>query len=366
MSGQTTITRLLTRKGDVGSTRIDTPEGPAALAEGEALLRLSRFSLTTNNITYAAFGDAMNYWEFFPTGEAGYGHMPVWGFADIVASSVRDIEPGERFYGYFPIASHIVMRPERVSERGFYDGAEHRRALVSAYNQYTRCSADPAYRPELENLQALYRPLFLTSFMLADFLADSSFFGAKRLVFSSASAKTAYGAAFCLTDGVETIGLTSARNAGFVAGLGCYASTLTYDALETLDPTVPTLYVDFAGDDRLRARIHHHFGAALVHDCYVGSATTTTFLQPVDLPGPKPQFFFAPVQIRKRNADWGAAEVTNRYNAMQTRFFDQVTNARPAWIDIVEGRGFAEAARIIAELAASGGAPVQGHIVRLD
>jgi hypothetical protein len=366
MSDQITVTRLLTRKEDVGSTRTDTRTISAAPAEGEALLRLSRFSLTTNNITYAAFGDAMNYWNFFPTGEDGFGHMPVWGFADVVVSSTPGVEPGERFYGYFPIASHVVMRPERVTPRGFYDGLPHRQALVSAYNQYTRCSADPAYRPDLENLQALYRPLFLTSFMLADFLSDNAFFGARQLVFSSASAKTAYGAAFCLTDAVETIGLTSARNAGFVAGLGCYGRTLRYDALETLDPAVPTLYVDFAGDDALRARIHRHFGAALVYDCYVGSATTTQFLQPAGLPGPKPQFFFAPVQIRKRNADWGAAEVTNRYNAMQTRFFDHVSRARPPWIAIVESAGFGEAARIVAELAASGGDPAQGQIVRLD
>jgi hypothetical protein len=366
MSDPITMTRLLTRKDDVGSTGTDTRTISATSADGEAILRLSRFSLTTNNITYAAFGDAMNYWQFFPTGVDGFGHMPVWGFADVVASSVPGVEPGERFYGYFPIASHVVMRPERVSPRGFYDGVPHRQALVSAYNQYTRCSADPAYCPDLENLQALYRPLFLTSFMLADFLADSSFFGARQLVFSSASAKTAYGAAFCLTDGVETIGLTSSRNAGFVKGLGCYGQTLAYDALETLDPFVPTLYVDFAGDDALRARIHHHFGAALVYDCYVGSAATTTFLQPAGLPGPAPQFFFAPVQIRKRNADWGAAEVTNRYNAVQARFFDHVSRASPPWIAIVESAGFSDAARIVAEVAATGGDPAQGHIVRLD
>lgn len=365
MSDQITVTRLLTRKDDVGSTKTDTRVISATPADGEAILRLASFSLTTNNITYAAFGDAMNYWNFFPTGAAGFGHMPVWGFADVVASSAPGVEPGERFYGYFPIASHVVMRPERVSERGFYDGIPHRQALVSAYNQYTRCSADPAYSPDLEGLQALYRPLFLTSFMLADFLSDNAFFGAKRLVFSSASAKTAYGAAFCLTAGVETVGLTSVRNAGFVAGLGCYASTLAYDALETLDAAVPTLYVDFAGDNALRARIHSHFGTALVHDCYVGSASNQSFLQPVDLPGPKPQFFFAPVQIRKRNADWGAAQVTSRYNAMQARFFDHVARAHPAWIEIVEGRGFADAAQVIAELASSGGDPAQGHIIRL-
>ena len=39
---------------------------PPSLADGEALLRVESFGLTANNITYAVFGDAMNYWDFFP------------------------------------------------------------------------------------------------------------------------------------------------------------------------------------------------------------------------------------------------------------------------------------------------------------
>lgn len=72
--------------------------------------------------------------------------MPVWGFADVVASTVSGVEVGERFYGYFPIASHLSVVPERVTARGFYDGAEHRRSLTSAYNQYTRCSQEDGQR----------------------------------------------------------------------------------------------------------------------------------------------------------------------------------------------------------------------------
>ena len=44
----------------------------------------------------------------------------------------------------------------------------------------------------------IVRPLFITSFMLADFLQDNAFFGARQVVVSSASSKTAYGTAFCL------------------------------------------------------------------------------------------------------------------------------------------------------------------------
>ena len=143
MSDAFTLTRLETRKDALGTTRLRSVPDAGTLAAGEVLLRIDRFALTTNNITYAAFGDAMmKYWSFFPTGDEAWGHMPAWGFADVVASSVEGVAVGERFYGYFPVASHLRMRPVRVTGRGFYDGAPHRGELVSAYNQYMRCSHD--------------------------------------------------------------------------------------------------------------------------------------------------------------------------------------------------------------------------------
>lgn len=354
-------TRLLTRKTALQHSRVDTaPLAPPA--PGEALLAVRRLALTTNNITYAAFGDAMQYWDFFPTGEADWGHMPVWAMADVVASTVAGVEVGERFYGYFPIASHLRMKPVRVTERGFYDGAEHRLALTSAYNQYARCSHDPAYRPETEALQMLLRPLFITSFMLADYLQDNGLFGAKRLVVSSASSKTAYGTAHCLP-GVETIALTSPRHREFVQRLGCYSRTQGYDELEQLPVDEPVVYVDFSGDEALRARVHAHFGQALVHDCFAGSAQNTNFLRDTGLPGPAPQFFFAPVQIRKRNADWGPAAVNQRFGEAQQRFIRHVSEA--GWLQVKEHRGFEAAQQVIAELCAGRADPQLGQVVAL-
>lgn len=360
------LTRLLTDKSALNHTRVATaPLAPPA--EGEALLAIRRVAVTTNNITYAAFGDAMQYWNFFPTGEEGWGHMPVWGFADVEASMVPGVEPGERFYGYFPIASHLRMKPVRVSERGFYDGSEHRLALTSAYNQYTRVTADPAYRPADENYQMLVRPLFITSFMLADFLQDNAFFGARRIVVSSASSKTAYGTAFCLheRDGIERIALTSARNRAFVQGLGCYHGCVTYDELESVAADAPTLYVDFSGDEGLRARIHHHLGPALVYDCFAGSAQNTAFLRDTGLPGPQPKFYFAPVQIRKRNADWGHAEVNRRFNAAQLAFIDRLRDARNPWMAVEEHAGLDAAQPLIADLHAGRIDPAAGHVLVL-
>ncbi|SPK75946.1 conserved protein of unknown function (plasmid) [Cupriavidus taiwanensis] len=361
--------RLLTRKNALGESRLEstTESHDASLVDGEIVLRLDRFALTTNNITYAAFGDAMQYWDFFPTGKPEWGHMPVWGFADVVASTVEGVDPGERFYGYFPIASHVRMQPERVTDRGFYDGAAHRKPLVSAYNQYTRVSHDAAYDPALENYQMLYRPLFITSFMLADFLQDNAFFGARRLVFSSASSKTAYGTAFCLDEaaGLTLTALTSTSNRDFVDGLSAYHESLAYDELEVLPTDVPTLYVDFSGDAALRRRVHAHFAAALVYDCYAGSAQNTDFLKAEDLSGPAPRFYFAPVQIRKRNAEWGPAVVNEKFNAAQRRFIDHVREPSRRWLTVVEEAGMAAAQQRIAALHAGKTHPRDGYVIHL-
>ncbi|NSX17001.1 DUF2855 family protein [Cupriavidus taiwanensis] len=359
------VTRLFSRKDALNESRLEAAAEPAHAAPGEVLLRLDRFALTTNNITYAAFGEAMQYWDFFPTGQPQWGHMPVWGFADVVASAVDGIAPGERFYGYFPIASHVRMQPERVTARGFYDGAAHRARLTSAYNQYTRVQNDAAYAPELEHHQMLYRPLFITSFMLADFLEDNRFFGARRLVVSSASSKTAYGTAFCLREisGITLTALTSARNRGFVEGLGCYHDTVCYEELTSVPVSEPTLYVDFSGDESLRARVHAHFGDSLVYDCFVGSTQNTGFLRDLHLPGPRPEFYFAPVQIRKRNADWGPQEVNRRLNAAQRRFIDHARDPGNGWLTLVEERGFEAAQARIARLATGSAAPQEGYVV---
>ena len=50
----------------------ETPQLP--LVDGQVRGRIDKFALTSNNISYAAFPDAMNYWGFFPLAH-GVGHM---------------------------------------------------------------------------------------------------------------------------------------------------------------------------------------------------------------------------------------------------------------------------------------------------
>ncbi len=193
---------------------------------GQALLRVDRVGVTANNVTYGVLGESFHYWDFFPAA-AGRGIVPLWGFAEVVESAVDGVEVGVRVYGYLPSAAHLLVTPDRPGQRGFRDASPHRTQLPSPYNAYASTTGDPANEREREDLQILYRPLFFTSFMLADRLAEAGGFGAEVFVASSASSKTAYGTAFLLrANGVELVGLTSPGNVDFTESLDCYDRVL--------------------------------------------------------------------------------------------------------------------------------------------
>ena len=80
---------LLVSRADLTETTVRETE-PPALTEGQALLRVDRVGVTANNVTYALFGDAMHYWDFFPA-EPGWGRVPLWGFADVEQSTVEGV-----------------------------------------------------------------------------------------------------------------------------------------------------------------------------------------------------------------------------------------------------------------------------------
>ena len=358
------VRRFEVSKADLRKTRVVEAPLPG-LADGQVLFAIDSFAFTSNNVTYAAFGDAMQYWQFFPVDDPAQGQIPVWGFADVAESRCPGIAPGERFYGYFPMATHLVVTPARLSASGFFDSAPHRQGLHAVYNQYTRCSADPAYEQRFEAEQMLLKPLFVTSFLIDDFLADNDFFGARSVLLSSASSKTAYGTAFMLAQrpGIEVIGLTSESNLKFVVGLGCYARAVPYAALESIAPTAPRVYVDMSGNAAVRGRIHRHFGEALKYSCAVGGTHWEALQARMELPGPKPTLFFAPAQIKKRVADWGGEEFQQKTAAAWRAFVARVTDPARPWLTVERGRGTGAIARTVEAMLDGEAAPQTGHIL---
>jgi Protein of unknown function (DUF2855) len=342
---------FLVKRDDFRECRVAEGD-PADLSAGQALLRVDSFGMTSNNVTYAVFGEAMSYWDFFPTGERGWGRLPTWGFAEVESSEAEGVEAGTRLYGYLPASSHLIVTPAAADESGFVDGSPHKADLPSAYHRYLATAADRFHRPGTEAVQMLLRPLFFTSFLIDDQLDDEGLATRGPVIVSSASSKTAIAAAFLLAqrDDVELVGLTGGSNAEFVEGLGLYDRTVPYDEIDTLERG-PATYVDISGDGDVRRAVHSHFGDDLAHSMAVGATHWEEMgAGGGDLPGPEPAFFFAPTRVRKRAEDWGRAELEKRVADAWHPFcewtegwletipgegFDAV---RAAWLDVLEGR----------------------------
>ena len=350
---------FLVKRDNLATTRLVESKALTP-ASGQAVLRVERFALTANNITYGVAGDLIGYWQFFPTEEEGFGRIPVWGIASVVAENGSDLKVGDRYYGYFPMSDELLVSPIKFSPRGFTDGVEHRDKLPIVYNQYTRVVAENGFEPGFDNHKMVYVPLFTTSFVLDDFFADNDDFGAKTIVLGSASSKTAFGMAFMLKQSgrVNIVGLTSEKNLGFVKGLGLYDEVFTYDDVESMDNSVPTAYVDMSGNRGVLSKIHHHFLDNLVQSCAVGIThwESRTDKELEELPGAKPTMFFAPSQIVKRNKEWGPAQYQARLAKATTTFFAQVDS----WVDIQE-HGFTDVDAIYQQVLV--GAPADKAII---
>jgi hypothetical protein len=333
------------------------------LESGQVLLGIEKFAFTSNNVTYAAFGEAMNYWAFFPAPE-GWGRVPVWGFAHVVRSDHSDVPEGERIFGYLPMSTHLAVRPDRVTDGGFVDITPHRSALPGAYQQYTRV-ADPGDDARYEDHQAILQPLFMTSFLIEDFLADSELFGAQAVVIASASSKTALGVAFLLSKNrpseCEVIGLTSPGNVSFCERVGYYDSVLAYGEVASLPQEKATVLVDMAGDGKLLYAVHDHLGDSLKHSCIVGATHWEDREAPGDLPGPPPQFFFAPTQLAKRREEWGAEGFAGRYGDARAAFLP----ATNEWLRIVHHQGPEAVKEVYLGMLNGEVDPQIGHILSL-
>ena len=302
----------------------------------QVLFRVDRFAFTANNISYALAGDLLGYWRFFPAPE-GWGRLPTMGFGDVIASKHADVSVGTRCFGFFPMSRYLVIQPSTASPTSIIDGASHREGLAPAYNQYSPTAGDTLYQPEHEDTLMLMRGLFLTSFLADDFIADKNF-GENTILISSASSKTsiALGHLVSKSGRARSVGLTSERNLEFVRKLGCYDEVVTYDNLSSINATQAAVYVDMAGSSSVRRAVHEHFGDQLKHSCSIGA----THWQEgggneENLPGPKPEFFFAPAQIQKRSGDWGPAELQRKLS----QAWEEFRHFSESWLQVQRGNG---------------------------
>lgn len=241
------------------------------------------------------------YFDFHPApddsskniSQKTHGLVPVWGFGTVVESTHARISVGERVYGYLAPTRYLIVpvSPSDVNKHAFYVPRPHLptglpltlmiviQSLISfhldrrPYNQILRCSTDPLYdpSPDAEDLTMLYRPLFWTSFWCEDWLNSSNYRnGARRVLISSASAKTAFCLAYLVgkrkVSGMRIVGLTSKKNIEFTKGLGLYDDVVDYDTFGSSQAMKlggeKWIYLDVAGNEDLNKKIYGHFDSS--------------------------------------------------------------------------------------------------------
>ena len=309
------------RKDNIRETRWHEYDAPA-LEDGDVLLAVDTFAVTANNVTYAVFGDAMQYWNFFPAGD-GWGRVPMWGFATVADSKAEGVSPGQRVFGYVPASNAFIARKVTAAGIAFRDNADQRAGLAPIYNTYTFTTDDPAYTSDTEAEQMLYRPLFATGWWLSDLITRHESNLASAMI-TSASSKTSLAMAWSLNASdkdIKTIGLTSAGNILFTEGTGLYEKTVAYGDINSLEISAPTSVTDMRGSQSIRLAVHEHFGDALAASIMVGATEwDADNSNPAPLPGVEPHFFFAPTYIADRVKQEGPA-ITAKMNADLVRFY---------------------------------------------
>ncbi|GAB4396061.1 MAG: DUF2855 family protein [Microscillaceae bacterium] len=356
------MTKFTIQKNDISKISIHREEMPA-LKAGEVLFGIKKYAITANNLTYAVLGDKLRYWDFFPSHTETEGIIPVWGFAEVLASQHPQIALGEYCYGYFPMSAYLVVEAHKVTDFGFTDNAAHRKALSSVYNYYNRCTTDPSYRSDIEDFIPILKPLFVTSFLNYYFLEDAHFHQAEQIILTSASSKTGLGLAFMLKQHQaqapkKILGLTSAANLEFVKKTGYYTEVLPYEELNQV-ALEDSLIVDFAGNAQHIKTLYAHLGAHLKYVSRVGLADWKATKDFKEIPNA--ELFFAPAFAKEKYEVWGIAETNQKI----AQYFFRFAEAMQSTLEIHYLTNTDAVKAVYAQMLSGTLPPNKGYIVKM-
>ena len=370
-----TQTLLVNRSDFADIAIVKAPQ--AELADGSIRLSIGPWALTANNITYMAVGDMIGYWKFFEPKEYGiemegsdkaqWGRMPVWGYAKVTESKCADVPAGTLIYGFFPIAQSFDMKPVKITPLGFQDGTGHRTQLHPVYNGYSFVDKDPSFAAH-RALQPVLRPLFTTSFLIDDFLADENFFDAEQVLLLSASSKTAMGTAYCLKQrnqgtksAIKVVGLTSEGNKDFTESTGFYDEVYTYDTITDMNPDIKTAIVDMAGNGKVIGNVYDHFEENIVYNCMVGKSHWDGAPPVTPKLGAPAVMFFAPDRIKQRLKDWGGETFAKNLAARWLPFCESAKH----WLTLEESHDVTDLLKTYKDFLNGDVGPSKGYLFKI-
>lgn len=331
-------TELHVNRSSIGETRL-VESGLDELAEGHIRLDVDHFALTANNITYAQFGDMLDYWNFFPVASDDHqqwGKVPAMGWGRIVESNVAGLDVGGRYYGWFPMATSVDIQAV-LRRSGFRDDGLNRAKHAEAYRNFAHTESDGLYSGiDDEHRHELLRGLYITGFLIDYFFVSQSYFGVSQAIVLSASSKTALGYASRARETsphIRLVGVTSSSNRMFVDNTGAYDQVVTYEDLDSIDETASVI-VDMAGSGSAVRSLHSRLGERIAHSMVVGKSHHGAAQAKVE-GGPQPSMFFAPTSMDVCLAEWGADGYAERTRSGLVAFI----NNSQTWLTINEHVG---------------------------
>ena len=358
---------FLVQRGD--PTRCDVRTLPLdPLQPGEARVAIERFGLTANNVTYAALGESLHYFEFFPAPALlraeGWARVPAWGIGTVLESRSPEVAVGAKVYGFFPMSTHATLQPARGAPTGFRVDRPHIPPEFGVYSAYNVQSIDPFHIEGRDDHTVVFRPLFLTGLLLADYLAVHDFMQAEAVLISSASSKTAYGVAAALRAGPRrrVLGVSSAANAAFAASLGVYDEVLCYEDLPALPRERSLVYVDIAGSAGARAAVLDRLGAGVKLNLAVGMSHGQPggYRASTSHPEVRSELFFAPGWMAQRHKEAGQAFVGSLLAGWRAQMADVGEH-----FQVVRGAGPEALVRTYLEIARGQSRPETAHVLTL-
>lgn len=322
------------------------PDPVSEPGAGQVLLVVERFGLSANNVSYATLGNAygLNYWKPFPAGE-GWGRVPAWGLARVVAADAAVAQPGDRFVGFVPMAEHMVLQA-RATPGGLEDVSPQRAEMLPIYRTMRRVSSDPTWREDLLDVNLLLRPAYPPAALLDDELGSA---GAASVVLTSATSKTALMTGRLLTlRGVRTVGLTSDSHREAAEATGAYETVLGYDEISRLPPG-PTVLLDVAGHPPTTQQVHARLGKDLVRSLVIGGtrAQDTAADTSSSAPAAPPQELY---NTGAREAELAEILGQHHVQVLEDKARDTLIPWAASWMSIDTVRGLGALERVWLQL----------------
>ena len=325
-------------------------------AADAVLLEVDRFGISANNLGYVLLGDVLRSWDAFPSPTPGWGRVPVWGRARVLAAPQSVARVGATLTGYLPMATHVSVHAE-PTESGLLTTDEPRAAMLPIYRRLTLGSDDATWGDHEADVDTAMLAVYRFAALLADDLERA---GARAVVVSSASSRTAAALSRLLAGrGVEVTGLTSARHRRAVETFGVYHRVLAYDEVGRLPNVADAVYVDVAGSAEVTDAVRGRLGSRLAASIVVGATHLRAWPSTASV-GPTATVFNTGDREVEVAAERGQSAVEALYGAARADLVPWAST----WLTVTTVRGLAAAEETWRKVAAGQSDPLSAIVIR--